>query len=142
MSAYLLLFFTALASATILPFYSEILFIGQLERGYSPTGLWTAATLGNTLGAVVNWAIGRWLLEYSDRRWFPFKARHLQRAQGWFTRYGTWTLLLSWMPIGGDALTFVAGVMRVRFGLFLVLVAIGKGLRYLLLILVTAGFFS
>lgn len=142
MSAYLLLFFTALASATILPLYSEVLFIGQLERGYSPVGLWAAATLGNTLGAVVNWLIGRWLLEYSDRKWFPFKPRNLHRAQDWFARYGTWTLLLSWMPIVGDALTFVAGVMRVRFSLFLVLVAIGKGLRYLVLVLLTAGFLN
>jgi membrane protein YqaA with SNARE-associated domain len=98
--------------------------------------------LGNTLGAVVNWLLGRWLLAYADRRWFPFKAQQLKRAQGWFNRYGSWTLLLSWMPVGGDALTFVAGMMRVRFSLFLLLVAIGKGLRYWLLVLLTAGFLA
>lgn len=139
MSMYLLLFFTALGSATLLPFYSEILFYALLQKDYSPVGLWLAATLGNTLGAVVNWAIGWWLVDYADRRWFPFKERHVKRAQGWFNRYGTWTLLLSWMPVGGDALTFVAGMMRVRFPLFLLLVAIGKGVRYLILVLGVAG---
>lgn len=142
MSGYALLFWTALGSATILPFYSEVLFIALLDRGLSPSGLWLAATTGNTLGAVINWLIGWRLMEFSGSRWFPVKERHLQRAQQWFQRYGVWTLLLAWMPVGGDALTFVAGMMRVRFTLFLLLVAVGKGLRYLILVLgaVSLGF--
>lgn len=134
MSAYVVLFWAALGSATILPFYSEFLLIALFERGLDPFWLWFAATAGNTLGALVNWVIGVHLTQYSDRRWFPFKEKHLHRAQGWFQKYGVWTLLLSWMPVGGDALTFVAGMMRVRFALFMVLVSIGKGLRYLIVI--------
>jgi membrane protein YqaA with SNARE-associated domain len=129
-SSYLLLFATALGAATILPFYSEVLLISQIRNGLDPLGLWIAATAGNTLGAVVNWLIARYFIRYADRPWFPIREKSLQRSQGWFRKYGSWTLLLSWMPIGGDALTFVAGMMRVPIWVFLPLVALGKGLRY------------
>ena len=81
MSAYIVLFWTALGSATILPFYSEFLLIALFERGLDPFWLWFAATTGNTLGALVNWVIGMRLTKYADRRWFPFKEKHLHRAQ-------------------------------------------------------------
>ena len=142
MTAYLLLFVTAFGSATVLPFYSEVLFLGMLERGFSPWNIWLAATAGNTLGAVFNWYIALRVVDYSDRRWFPFKAKQMAKAQSWFNKYGSWTLLLSWMPVGGDALTVVAGLMRVPLGLFLVLVSVGKGLRYLVLILIGLGLFA
>ena len=58
----------------------------------------------------------------------------LGRAQAWFQRYGVWSLLLAWAPIGGDALTFVAGVMRVRFDVFILLTGFGKGARYAILL--------
>lgn len=131
------LFFTALLAATILPFYSEVLFVGLLAAGYDPTLVWLSATAGNTLGAAANWVIGRYLLHFQDRRWFPFKADSLARAQGWFQRFGVWSLLFSWLPIGGDALTFIAGIMRVRFDLFAVLTLIGKGARYGVLLAAT-----
>ncbi len=51
--------------------------------------------------------------------------------QRWFQRYGVWSLLFAWLPVGGDALTFIAGIMKVRFSLFFVLVGIGKTLRYI-----------
>ena len=134
MSAYLLLFVTAFGAATILPFYSEVLLIAQVRNGYSPMGLWIAATIGNTLGAVLNWFIAWHFIRFADRPWFPVRETSLQRGQRWFQKYGSWTLLLSWMPIGGDALTFVAGMMRVPLWIFLPLVALGKGLRYAIVI--------
>ncbi len=82
----------------------------------------------------MNWVLGRFLLRFQSRRWFPFRPDSLGRAQHWFGRYGVWTLLLSWLPVVGDPLTFVAGVMRVRFALFLLLVAAGKGGRYAILV--------
>ncbi len=88
------------------------------------------ASTGNTLGAAVNWYLGRFLLHYQDRRWFYFKKDQVERMQYWFQRYGAWTLLFAWLPLGGDALTFIAGIMKVRFWLFLLLVGIGKSLRY------------
>ena len=136
MTAYIGLFGAAFLAATLLPFYSEILFAGLLASGYEASWLWLAATLGNTLGSVVNWALGRYFLHYQDRRWFPMKAGMLTRSQRWFQRFGVWSLLFAWLPVGGDGLTFLAGVMRVRFPVFLCLTAVGKGLRYAMLLLI------
>ena len=138
MTAYLTLFLTAFVAATLLPAYSEVVFAGLLLQGYDPLSLWIWASVGNTLGSVVNWGLAKYLLHFSDRRWFPFKPDTLGRAQRWFNRYGVWSLLLAWAPIGGDALTFVAGLMRVRFGVFLLLVGVGKAARYALIILLIA----
>ena len=138
--AYLLLFLSAFGAATLLPGASEIAFIGLLEQGYAAFWLWAVATAGNSLGAAVNWVLGRYLTRFEDRRWFPFKPESLHRAQAWFQKYGVWSLLFAWLPIGGDALTFIAGVMRVRFGLFFLLTAIGKGARYAVLYLVYSGY--
>lgn len=125
-----LLFLSAFSAATLLPFYSEALLIALLTKPHSAVALWFVATLGNTLGAAVNWVLGRWASHFESRKWFPFKPEKLHRAQNWFQRYGVWSLLFSWLPVGGDALTCIAGVMRVNFWIFLVLTAIGKGGRY------------
>jgi membrane protein YqaA with SNARE-associated domain len=130
MTAYLLLFGSAFLAATILPFYSEVILFALLREGGDPVSLVLVATLGNTLGAVVNWLLGRFLLHFQDRRWFYFSHSQIERAQRWFQRYGFWSLLMAWAPFGGDVLTLVAGVMRVRLWLFLLLVGSGKGLRY------------
>ena len=82
MSAYLGLFFVALLAATLLPAHSEIAFAGLLLQGYDPLGLWLAASTGNTLGSVVNWCLGRFLLQFQDRRWFPLRREKLGSAQG------------------------------------------------------------
>lgn len=134
MIAYGSLFLTAFIAATLLPAYSEVLFAGLLLEGYNPLALWAWASAGNTLGAAVNWGLARYFLHFQDRRWFPFRDKNLAHAQRWFQRYGVWSLLMAWVPIGGDALTFVAGLMRVNFWLFLLLVAIGKASRYALVL--------
>lgn len=134
MEAYFTLFLVSLAAATILPAYSEVMFAGMLAAGYEPLALWAWATAGNTLGSAVNWALARYLLHFQDRPWFPFRPDRLGRAQHWFQRYGVWSLLMAWAPVGGDALTFVAGFMRVRFDVFILLTGIGKGLRYAVLL--------
>lgn len=136
--SYLLLFGSAFLAATILPFYSEVVLFALLRDGGDPVLLVAIATLGNTLGAVVNWALGHYLLHFRDRRWFYFSQSQIDRAQRWFQRYGFWTLLLAWMPVGGDALTLIAGIMRVRLWLFLLLVATGKGLRYISVVYLSA----
>ncbi|WP_226704148.1 YqaA family protein [Microbulbifer elongatus] len=131
MISYLVLFASAFLAATILPFYSEVVLFALLRDGGNPQMLVAVATLGNTLGAVVNWVLGRYLLHFQDRRWFYFSHKQIAKAQAWFQRYGFWSLLLAWMPVGGDALTLIAGIMRVRLSLFILLVGIGKGLRYI-----------
>lgn len=118
----------------MLPFYSEILFLKLLADGYDPVWVWLVASIGNTTGSAVNWVLGRYLLHFQERRWFPFKLEQLGRAQGWFQRWGVWSLLLAWLPVGGDALTFIAGIMRVRLDLFLLLTGIGKAARYAFLL--------
>jgi len=139
-SAYLLLFGSAFLAATILPFYSEVVLFALLRDGGDAMALVTVATLGNTLGAVVNWQLGRYLLRFQDRRWFYFSRAQVSRAQHWFQRYGFWSLLMAWAPVGGDALTLVAGIMNVRLRLFLVLVGAGKALRYVSVVYLTQAF--
>lgn len=137
--SYLFLGANAFVAATLLPFYSEVVLVALLMRGGDPAWLFAAATVGNTLGAVVNWYLGRFLLRFETKRWFPFKPHQVHRAQAWFLRYGKWSLLMAWLPVGGDALTFYAGVMRVPLGVFVVLTAIGKGARYVVVIALSLG---
>jgi len=138
MTAYVVMFGAAFLAATLLPFYSEVLVVGLvLDRPQEWIWIWLVASLGNTLGSAVNWALGRYLLRFQDRKWFPFKSGGLSRSQRWFQKYGVWSLLMAWAPVGGDALTFLAGVMRVNFSLFWLLTFIGKAARYLVLIMVT-----
>lgn len=137
--SYLFLAGTAFVAATLLPFYSEVVLVALLMRGGDPVWLLAAATVGNTLGAVVNWYLGRFLLHFETRPWFPFKPHQVHRAQAWFLRYGKWSLLMAWLPVGGDALTFFAGVMRVPLGQFVVLTGIGKGARYAVVVALTLG---
>tara|TARA_B100000809_G_C15115994_1_gene522456 strand:- start:1406 stop:1831 length:426 start_codon:yes stop_codon:yes gene_type:complete len=131
---YLSLFFTAFIAATLLPAFSEVALAASLSTNASIFLLWLSATAGNTLGSCVNWYLGREILRFKpklvDSRWFPVTELQLERAQNRFSRFGVWSLLLAWLPIIGDPLTFVAGVMRVRFLWFLLLVTFGKGLRY------------
>lgn len=139
MDPYLSLFLVAFLAATLVPAYSEVVFSGLLAAGYDPLALWAWASAGNTLGAAVNWALGRFLLRFHDRPWFPFQPKRLKRAQTWFRRFGVWSLLLAWAPIIGDALTFIAGLMRVNFALFLLLTATGKAVRYAVVIGLVGG---
>lgn len=134
MDAYTGLFFSAFLAATLVPAYSELVLAGLVSAGHDPMALWLWASVGNTLGSALNWVMGRYLLNFRDRKWFPFKPQNLGPAQRWFQKYGVWSLLLAWMPVGGDALTFIAGMMRVNFLLFITLTAIGKATRYAILL--------
>lgn len=136
MAALIGLFASAFLAATILPLSSEVVLAAlTVSDGADLVVLWAVASVGNTLGAVVNWWLGRFCLRWSDRRWFPVKPAELDRARLWFNRYGTWTLLLAWVPIVGDPLTVAAGLLRVRLGWFVLLVAIGKSGRYAAVVL-------
>jgi membrane protein YqaA with SNARE-associated domain len=130
------LFAAALVAATILPAQSELLLAGLLTAGeQSPVLLVTFASLGNVLGSIINWGLGRFLIHLRHRRWFPLKPAAYDRTVGWFNRYGMWSLLLAWVPVIGDPLTVVAGALRVDLLRFTVLVAIGKVGRYIFIAL-------
>jgi len=132
------LFVAAFGAATILPFQSEVVFVAlQVAGRASVLVLVIVASVGNVLGAVVNYIMGRGIERFRTRRWFPVNAAQLARAQRWYARWGVWTLLLSWAPLG-DGFTVIAGMMRTPVWLFLVLVTIAKTGRYAVLAWLTA----
>lgn len=134
-AAYAGLFFVALAAATIFPAQSELLLASLHASGRYDDGLLIlVATAGNVAGSAANWALGRYLMHFQDRRWFPVSRPLVDRAIGWYRRFGVWSLLLAWVPVIGDPLTLVAGILRVDLRLFLLLVTIGKAVRYIVLI--------
>jgi membrane protein YqaA with SNARE-associated domain len=139
-SGYLGLFVAAFGAATLLPLQSEAVLVGLLLAGkHSTFGLLLMAIVGNVLGSVVNWLLGRSVERWRHKRWFPVNDSQLQRAQRGYHRYGRWSLLLSWMPIIGDPLTLIAGVMREPLWSFLLIVLLAKASRYLLLAALTLG---
>lgn len=133
------LFLSAFVSATLLPLQSETVLVGLLVTDHTPWLVIAIASVGNVAGAVVNWLIGRGIEHLRDRKWFPVSAVSLQRAQDWYQRYGKWSLLLSWMPVVGDPITVVAGVLREPLPIFLLLVSVAKVSRYLVLAALTLG---
>ncbi|CUH78361.1 YqaA family protein [Tropicibacter naphthalenivorans] len=134
------LFLVAFGAATILPFQSEIVFAALQAGGlYSVATLVIVASIGNTLGSVVNYAMGRGAERYKGSRWFPANEEQLARAQRWYSKYGVWTLLLSWAPLG-DAITLIAGLMKTPLWLFVALVGFAKTVRYIAFAAITAGF--
>ena len=134
LAAYGSLFLAALVAATILPAQSEAVLAGLLATGtYSTALLILVAGIGNVLGSVINWLLGRGVERFHDARWFPVSTKNLDRAGRWYRRYGWWSLLLSWMPIIGDPLTVAAGIMREPFWRFLAVITIAKFGRYIAL---------
>ncbi|USG63136.1 DedA family protein [Sneathiella marina] len=134
-TAYGTMFLSAFLSATLLPGSSEALLATYIaaEQGNTWILLLMAVT-GNVLGSIVNWFIGRFLSQYSDRRWFPISEKRYAQAINWFNKYGKWSLLFAWVPVIGDPLTIVAGGLRVPMGIFIILVTAGKLVRYLLIL--------
>ena len=131
LAGYLGLFFAAFGAATLLPLQSEAVLVGLLLSGhYSLWLLLGIATLGNVLGSALNWLLGRGVERFRQRRWFPLSDKQLDKARRHYQRWGHWTPLLSWLPIIGDPLTLVAGVMREPLWRFLLLVTVAKGVRY------------
>lgn len=141
LSSYLGLFFAAFGAATLLPMQSEAVLVAMLVSGHYLTWLLLlAATTGNVLGSITNWLIGRSVQRLRHKRWFPVSEKRLQQARGHYQRYGYWSLLLSWVPVIGDALTVVAGVMGEPLWRFTLIVTLAKGLRYLVVVWLTLGF--
>ena len=128
------LFVAALGAATLIPAQSEAVLVALIVQGvHSVWLLLVVATAGNVLGSVVNWVMGRFLIRYSDRRWFPFSQNQMDKATRWYARWGYWSLLGAWLPVVGDPLTLVAGVLREPLWRFLLIVTLAKGGRYLVL---------
>tara|TARA_R110002111_G_scaffold195975_1_gene261762 strand:+ start:81 stop:509 length:429 start_codon:yes stop_codon:yes gene_type:complete len=135
MESYLGLFLSALLAATVVPFSSEVLLAAMVVSGkFQITSLFLYASAGNILGSVINWGLGRYCLHWQDKRWFPISRAQLEKASYYFNHYGVFSLLLAWVPVIGDPITFAAGVFKTRFWLFLVLVSVSKAGRYFVLL--------
>ena len=130
---YLSLFAISFLAATILPFSSELTLAGLIATSdYDNLLLLIVASFGNVFGSVVNWVLGSYSRNLTTKKWFPFKETQIERSSKWFRKFGKWSLLFAWVPVLGDPLTFVAGILRVKFIDFIILVAIGKVSRYLI----------
>lgn len=132
------LFLIAFAAATLLPVQSELVLAGLMIAGNQPwPALVAVASVGNILGSVVNWALGRSLLRFQNKRWFPASKEALVRAENWYKRFGRGILLLSWVPIIGDSVTVIAGVLREPLWSFILIVGLSKTIRYLVVAALT-----
>lgn len=137
-----ILFANAFLAATLLPVQSELLLATLLVKsGIAPALLILVASIGNILGSCVNWWLGTRIEKFKDRKWFPASPDALSRAQSFYHRHGRWSLLLAWLPVLGDPITVMAGVMRERLKVFILLVGISKILRYCLIYLATLQYF-
>lgn len=127
-----LLFLSAFGAATLLPLQSEAVLLGLLVQGeQSEVLLIAVASLGNTLGSCVNWYLGLKIEHYKNKKWFPVSADKMLKAQKTYQKYGYWSLLLSWVPIIGDPITLIAGLLKENLVRFLLMVSIAKIGRYL-----------
>lgn len=137
---YLSLFASAFLSATLLPGSSEVVLSGMVVKQQGLLWLlWLSATVGNVLGSCVNYWLGLKMMVFQDRRWFPINAEQIAKGQQVFDKYGVYSLLFAWLPVVGDPLTLLGGVFKVRLSLFVLLVSIGKALRYGFIIAVALG---
>ena len=127
------LFISAFLAATILPLSSEIVLSALLLSGLSPTTLVIVATTGNVLGSLTNYALGYWASLVVVKKWLRMSEDDFVRAEQRFVKYGMFSLCFAWVPIIGDPLTVMAGVLRVRLKWFLILVTAGKFLRYVVI---------
>ncbi len=123
---------TSFAASTLLPLGSEWLLALMLTQGYQPVATVGVATLGNTLGACTTWLVGRYGSGWLLKRLFKISDQQRQQAEEWYQRYGAASLLFSWLPVVGDPLCLVGGLLRINPLLFVALVGIGKLARYAL----------
>ena len=139
---YIILFTSSFASSTILPGHSEITLIALItQKKYEVFYLVFFASLGNILGSVLNWYLGLYFLKFKNKKWFPFKENQINKVSKSFLKYGKWSLLLSWVPFIGDVLTLVAGMFRVPFNQFVIIVSVAKVSRYIFVSLITLNVF-
>ncbi len=132
-----LLFTSSLIAATLFPAGSELVLTGlHLQGKFNVWLLIFIATFGNVLGSCINYFLGRFLIKFKNRKWFPVRGSAITKSTKLFQKRGVFVLLFAWLPIIGDPLTLIAGIFRVSIPLFLILVTIGKLARYVALVLI------
>jgi membrane protein YqaA with SNARE-associated domain len=136
---YLALFMLSFLASTILPLGSEWLLVALVMNGHDPVLSVAVATVGNTLGACTTYGIGLYGGPFLISRILRISDEAQQKAESLYTRYGSWSLLLSWVPIVGDPICLVGGILRIRFGRFFTLVVTGKLARYAIVSVIALG---
>ena len=132
---YLQLLLFSFLAATFLPFSSEVILTTMyLSKNFNIFILLIVASTGNILGSLFNWYLGKKILIFKDKKWFPISDDKLKKSEKFFQKYGVWSLLLAWVPIIGDPLTMIAGVLRIKLIVFLIFVSISKISRYIFII--------
>ena len=135
--SYLQLLIISFLAATILPLSSELVLSTMLlTDSFDKYLLLVVASFGNIFGSSVNWYLGKKILIFKDKKWFPVNEKQIAKSEMYFKKYGIWSLLLAWVPIIGDPLTVIAGILRVNFFTFLLLVSLSKTSRYIFLIFI------
>ena len=135
--SYFQLLIISFLAATILPLSSELVLSTMLlTESFDKYLLLVVASFGNIFGSSVNWYLGKKILIFKDKKWFPVNEKQIAKSEMYFKKYGIWSLLLAWVPIIGDPLTVIAGILRVNFLTFLLLVSISKTSRYIFLIFI------
>jgi membrane protein YqaA with SNARE-associated domain len=128
------LFLASFLAATVLPFSSEAVLLAMAVAGADALTLFGVATLGNSLGGLTNYGIGRWLPSDRFIRWARIDASKAQRWMALVQRRGTWTALLCWLPVIGDPIAIALGVCRAPLPLTALFMVIGKAARYAVLL--------
>lgn len=140
--AYFLLFLSAFGAATLLPLQSEAVLITLFaQEKYSVAVLILVASLGNVLGSCINWYLGLKIEQFKTRKWFPVSEKNMLKAEKIYQKYGFWSLFLSWMPMIGDPITLIAGLLKESFWRFLCIVTLAKTGRYIFIYLLYIGLF-
>jgi len=132
---YLGLFITCFLAATILPIASEVFLITMLAEKYDPLSSLLIASIGNTLGSYLNFGIGY----IGNPEWLKKLRVKQNTIESWnssIQKYGVWLALLSWLPIVGDIIGIALGFFRANIFWSFIFMAIGKFIRYLVVVLV------
>jgi membrane protein YqaA with SNARE-associated domain len=111
-----------------------------MTGSFQTLNLLVIASLGNISGSIVNWYLGKKINLYQKKKWFPVSSDRLKKSEYYFQKYGLWCLLLSWVPIIGDPITLFAGILNVRFQIFVILVSISKISRYVFVLYLASLF--
>lgn len=142
MLSLLALFVSAFGAATLLPLQSEAVLLALLaQQQHAVVVLLVVASVGNILGSCVNWYLGLKIEQFKNKKWFPVSEKNMLKAEKRYQKYGFWSLLFSWLPIIGDPITLIAGLLKENFLRFVLMVSIAKTGRYIFVYLIYIGLF-
>lgn len=133
------LFLLSFLASTVIPLGSEWLVVALILQSFQPEYVVAVAAMGNYLGACTTYFVGLWGAVFLIKKVMRIDEASLAKAQEFYRRYGSWSLLFSWLPVIGDPLCLVGGALRINFILFSLLVFAGKLARYAVIAAVTAS---